>query len=85
MTGTAKNGNANERSPSDGATAVDYVRTKEEVEAEVAKRDAEAKLAHAKTEGGASSPGTDIRKHRGDQTDDTLQDTTDEPIVEDEP
>jgi hypothetical protein len=85
MTGTPKNQKSEERSSSDGATAMDYVRTKQEAEAQTAKRDAEAKLAQTKTEGSPSSPESGSRRHRSDEPDDTLQDTTDEPIVEDEP
>jgi hypothetical protein len=86
MTSIPKDGKADGRSASDGATAMDYVRTKQEAEAEVAKRDAEAKLgSRAQAGEGAPRPVSKVSKDRADATEDPLQNTTDEPIVEDEP
>jgi len=86
MMGKSRDDKPAERPASENATAVDYVRTKQEVEAAAAKREAEAELAKAsRVETGMASPTDATSKHRGRIPGDTLQDTTDEPIIEDEP
>jgi hypothetical protein len=84
MANIPKSGKSDERSASDGAPAVDYVRTKQEAEAEVTKREAEAELAKASRKDN-SSPTGNIRKHHSDEPTDTAQEASSEPIVEDEP
>lgn len=77
--------------PQDGqaskeAPAADYVRTKQEVDASEAKRQAEAKPAETQSHEDAASPPAKShpKVHRNEETE-PIQNSSDEPVVEDEP
>ncbi|PVE22375.1 hypothetical protein DC522_21590 [Microvirga sp. KLBC 81] len=68
------------------ATAVDYVRTKQELDAAEAKRRAEADIAAAHRAGaGPSSPAKSHPKVHRNEEEGPIEDTSGEPVVEDEP
>ena len=60
-----------------GATAVDYVKTEQEVDAQLAKKEAGAKAANAKAASGAASG--DSPKPHGDKLDQATRAAASEP------
>ncbi len=76
-----------EGAASESATAVDYVRTKQELDAAESKRQAEADLAAAHQPAGAdfSSPAKSHPKVHRSEEEGPIEDTSGEPVVEDEP
>ncbi len=81
MTNKPRNQHADEQSAAGHATAVDDVRTKQEVDAASEKRQAAADLAQAKPEAGHHSH----PKQHKPETDELTDEGTGEPVVEDEP
>lgn len=76
-----------EGAASESASAVDYVRTKQELDAAEAKRQAEADLAAARrrAEADPSSPAKSHPKVHRSEEEGPIEDTSGEPVVEDEP
>jgi hypothetical protein len=87
MTKKSQDTKPQEGAASENATAVDYVRTKQELDAAEAKRRAEADLAaaHQPAEADPSPPAKSHPKVHRSEEEGPIEDTSSEPVVEDEP
>lgn len=87
MAKKAQDTKSQEGAASEHATAVDYVRTKQELDAAEAKRQAEADLAaaHSRAEADPSTSAKSHPKVHRSEEEGPIEDTANEPVVEDEP